>query len=74
MSEAVSKGFQPMQWWETSKAFFSEVQAEFKKIAWPTQNEIMGGTISVVVTVTIIAVVLGVVDWVLSLIMSQVIP
>jgi preprotein translocase SecE subunit len=74
VSEAVSKGMQPMQWWETSKTFLSEVQAEFKKIAWPTQNEIMGGTISVVVTVTIIAVVLGVVDWVLSLIMSQVIP
>jgi preprotein translocase subunit SecE len=34
----------------------------------------MGGTISVVVVVTIIAVALGIVDWVLSLIMSQVIP
>ena len=74
VSEAVSKGLQPMRWWGESKAFLSEVQAEFRKIAWPTQSEIMGGTISVVVVVTIIAVALGIVDWVLSLIMSQVIP
>ena len=67
----MSKGFP--SWWEASRAFFSEVQAEFKKIAWPTQQEIMGGTISVVVVVSIIAVALGVVDWGLSLIMSQVI-
>ncbi len=72
MSEAVSKGLP--SWWESSRAFLSEVYAESKKIAWPTQNEIMGGTISVVIVVSIIAVALGVVDWVLSLIMSQVIP
>jgi preprotein translocase SecE subunit len=63
-----------MMWWEASRAFLAEVYAESKKIAWPTQNEIMGGTISVVIVVSIIAVALGVVDWVLSLIMSQVIP
>jgi preprotein translocase SecE subunit len=74
VSEAVSKGLHPVQWWNESKAFLLEVQAEFRKIAWPTQSEIMGGTISVVVVVTIIAVALGIVDWVLSLIMSQVIP
>ena len=73
-SEEVSNGLQPMRWWGESKAFLLEVQAELKKIAWPTQSEIMGGTISVVVVVTIIAVALGIVDWVLSLIMSQVIP
>jgi preprotein translocase SecE subunit len=70
VSEAVTKGLLNF---DASKAFFSEVQAEFKKIAWPTQQEIMGGTISVVVVVSIIAVALGVVDWGLSLIMSQVI-
>jgi preprotein translocase SecE subunit len=71
VSEAVTKGLLN---WDASRTFLAEVQAEFKKIAWPTQNEIMGGTISVVVVVTIVAVALGIVDWVLSLIMSQVIP
>ena len=61
-------------WIEVSRAFWDDVRVEFKKVAWPTQNETVAGTISVLVVVTIIAIALGIVDWALSLFMSQVLP
>lgn len=61
-------------WIEVSRAFWDDVRVEWKKIAWPSQSETIAGTISVLVVVTIIAIALGVVDWVLSLVMAQVLP
>lgn len=61
-------------WIDVSRAFWDDVCVEFKKVHWPTQNETVTGTISVLVVVGIIATALGVVDWVLSLVMSQVLP
>jgi len=56
----------PMVWISDGKEFFSEVRAEFKKITWPAQKEAIGGTIGVVVIVTIITLTLSVVDAVLG--------
>jgi preprotein translocase subunit SecE len=66
--------YNPLQWVENSREFLNEVQVEFKKIAWPTQKETIAGTVSVIAVVGIIAVALAGVDWLLSLLMSQVLP
>jgi len=52
--------------------FFSEVQLEWKKITWPTQKETVGGTIGVIVLVTVISVGLFGVDAVVSWLMRTV--
>ncbi len=62
----------PVKWTEDAREFLGEVQVEFKKVTWPTQQQTIAGTISVVVIVAIITVVLGLFDWVLSLGLSQV--
>ena len=64
----------PTSWIEESRAFIEDVRVEFRKVAWPTQNEAMAGTVSVFVVVAIIGVVLGLVDWGLSSVMSVVLP
>ncbi len=62
----------PVKWTEDAREFLGEVQVEFKKVTWPTQQQTIAGTVSVVVIVAIITVVLGLFDWVLSLGLSQV--
>jgi preprotein translocase subunit SecE len=54
------------------REFFSEVQLEWKKITWPTQKETVGGTIGVIVLVTVISVGLFAVDAVISWLMRSV--
>jgi preprotein translocase subunit SecE len=62
----------PVKWTEDAREFFGDVQVEFKKVTWPTQQQTIAGTVSVVVIVSVITVVLGVFDWMLSVVMSQV--
>ena len=62
----------PVKWTEDAREFISDVQVEFKKVTWPTQKQTIAGTVSVVVIVTIITIALGLFDWMLSVIMSQV--
>ncbi len=62
----------PVKWTEDVREFIGDVQVEFKKVTWPTQKQTIAGTISVIVIVSIITVVLGVFDWMLSVIMTQV--
>ncbi len=61
-------------WPKESREFVGEVQVEFKKVTWPTQQEVIGGTVSVVVVVAIVAVALGLVDWGLSSVMTIILP
>ncbi len=62
----------PIKWTEEAREFIGEVQIEFKKVTWPTQQQTIAGTISVAVIVVIITIVLGTFDWMLSLGMSQI--
>ena len=59
-------------WVGRSRDYVSEVQAEFNKITWPPQAEMISGTVSVVVIVSLIATFLGLVDFILSLGMQRV--
>ena len=46
--------------------FLKEVQAEFKKVTWPTRKETISSTYLVLVMVIIVAFFLGAVDYLLS--------
>ena len=49
-----------------SREFLEESWAELKKVHWPSRKEVQGATLVVVIGVVIVAVYLGVVDFVLS--------
>lgn len=59
-------------WIARSRSYLSEVQGEFNKITWPPQNEMINGTVSVIVIVALIATFLGIVDFGLSRMMQMV--
>jgi len=59
-------------WITRSRDYVGEVQAEFNKITWPPQAEMINGTVAVLVIVTLIATFLGVVDFGLSRMMQMV--
>ena len=54
-----------------SVEFLQECWAELKKVHWPTRKETQAATLVVIIGVTIIAVYLGVVDFVLSWIIHR---
>jgi len=60
----------PGDWIRDTRQYMEEVQAEYKKITWPPQKEAVVGAVGVVVVVTIVATVLGVVDFGLSRVMQ----
>ena len=62
----------PRELAKQSGEFFTEVQSEWKKITWPTQKETVGGTIGVIVLVTLISVGLFAVDTMVSWLMRTV--
>ncbi len=49
-----------------SVTFVQEVWAELKKVHWPTRNETYAATTVVLVLVGVVALYLGVVDFILS--------
>lgn len=55
--------------WGRTKAFFTEVTAELKKVTWPQRKEVSNTTIVVIVSVFIFGIYLYLVD----LIFAQVI-
>jgi preprotein translocase subunit SecE len=44
--------------------FFQEVMVEMSKVAWPSKNELKAHTTVVMVTLLILAGIIGVYDWV----------
>ena len=47
---------------ENLKAFFAEAKSEFKKISWPTWDEIKGSTAVVCTTIVFLMAVLWIYD------------
>jgi preprotein translocase subunit SecE len=64
----------PATWIRDGRQYLSEVRSEFRKVTWPAQKEYVGGTIGVLVVVSIITLVLGVLDLGLAEITQLVIP
>ncbi len=45
--------------------YFSESRQELKKVVWPTKEEVVASTKIVLISTVIIAIILGIVDFVL---------
>ncbi|MCX7014098.1 MAG: preprotein translocase subunit SecE [Candidatus Sumerlaeota bacterium] len=52
--------------WGKAEVFYREIKTEMRKVAWPSRDEVIGNTIIVLITVVILAVVIGSVDAVLA--------
>ena len=50
--------------------YLLEVIAEVKKVVWPNKKETWGATVVVIIAVIISGIVLGIFDWLSTLIMS----
>ena len=48
----------PKQWWLATREFFRDVNAEMKKVSWPTKNEVVGTTFVVILATIVFAVYL----------------
>lgn len=58
---------------ENLKAFFAEAKSEFKKISWPTWDEIKGSTAVVCTTILFLMIVLAVYDFGIGSLMKLVV-
>lgn len=58
---------------EKVRNFFSEVKIEAKKVNYPTKDELIGSTWVVIITVIIIAIFLGLIDFGLSRIIKVIV-
>ncbi len=53
--------------------FISEVKTEMKKVSWSTKKELISSTRIVIVTVFLLAVFIGVIDFIISRAVNSVI-
>jgi preprotein translocase subunit SecE len=53
--------------------FLQEVQAETKKVTWPSRRDTLGSTLVVMVAVFVVAGFLGIIDFGLSLLIGTLI-
>lgn len=60
--------------WLSTKKFFREVKIELQKVTWPSQNEIIGSTIAVLIAVIALAVIITLWDSLLSYCIRILIP
>ena len=44
------------------KSFFKDIQLEMGKVSWPTKDELMGSTVLVLVSLTLLALFIGICD------------
>jgi preprotein translocase subunit SecE len=55
-----------MNWLDKAKEFFSDVRSEWRKVSFPTRDEVVGTTIVVVITSSIFAVYLWAADFLIQ--------
>ena len=55
-----------MNWLDRTKEFFSEVRSEWRKVSFPTREEVVGTTVVVVITSSIFAVFLWAADFLIQ--------
>ncbi len=53
--------------------FFEEVIAELRKVNWTTRSELIDSTIVVIVSIFVMAVIIGVLDYFLTMFLDKVI-
>jgi preprotein translocase subunit SecE len=50
--------------------FFKDIKLEMLKVSWPSRDELMGSTVIVLVSLTILSVFIGICDVLLSKIVN----
>ena len=58
----------------TTSTFLKEVQQEMKKVTWPDKAQLRQATMVILVFVGIVGLVIFAMDWVLQLVLLQLIP
>ena len=43
-------GSGPLDWWQTSRNFLTEVRNEMKRVTWPSRREVYATTVVVIIT------------------------
>jgi len=64
----------PAVWFSEGRQFATEVRAEYRKVTWPTQKEAMVGTLGVLIVTAVLTAGLSLVDFLLGLGISQILP
>ncbi|MCH8028049.1 MAG: preprotein translocase subunit SecE [candidate division Zixibacteria bacterium] len=54
------------------KRFLKEVNVELRKVTWPSKDELVGSTIVVIIVSFMVAIFIGIVDKVLTLIVTTI--
>ncbi len=60
----------PWAWYDKAVQFFRDLRSELRKVTFPTRKETIASTAVVLIAVFAIAIYLGIVDAVLSLIIG----
>jgi preprotein translocase subunit SecE len=57
---------------ERTRIFLHEVVVETKKITWPSREDLRESTTVVIISVILLAIILGIVDWLIGMGMKQI--
>jgi preprotein translocase subunit SecE len=55
---------------EQAREFVKDVRVESSKVSWPTRSELRDSTIVVIITVVLVMIFIGIVDWVLRVLVG----
>ena len=61
-----------MEFLKRAREFFEEVLAEFRKVTWPSRQELINSTVVVIAVTVVIAFFLGGVDIVLARVVERI--
>ena len=61
-----------MDFLRRAQEFVREVMAEFRKVAWPSRQELINSTVVVITVTVVVALFLGAVDVVLARIVERI--
>ncbi len=61
-----------MEFLKRAKEFFDEVLAEFRRVTWPSREELINSTVVVIAVTVVIAFFLGGVDIVLARVVERI--
>ncbi len=56
------------------KQFIYESWLEFKKVRWPSRNELIELTVAVITGTLILAFYVGLVDWIFGYVIGKILP
>ncbi len=59
----------PARWVGSTLEFFRAVQAELKKVTWPSKDELLKATRMIIILSVVLGLAIGWMDWLLNLLL-----